>query len=64
MEAPLDLWRSWATFLPVFRRLLEGERDVAWDLRDEGGARVADGIYFMRLEVEGRRITRRIAVVH
>ena len=41
-----------------------GERAVTWDLRDASGARVADGIYFIRLEVEGRRITRRLAVVN
>jgi hypothetical protein len=41
-----------------------GERDMAWDLRDASGARVADGLYFMRLTVEGRTIARRVAVVH
>ena len=41
-----------------------GERDIAWDLRDASGARVADGLYFVRLAVEGRAIARRVAVVH
>jgi flagellar hook assembly protein FlgD len=41
-----------------------GERDVTWDLRDAAGARVADGIYFLRLAVDGGTITRRVAVVH
>jgi hypothetical protein len=41
-----------------------GERDLAWDLRDERGGRIADGIYFMTLEVEGRTLTRRIALLN
>ena len=41
-----------------------GEHDVAWDGRDDGGARVASGLYFLRLEAEGRRLTQRLAVVH
>ena len=44
--------------------LAAGERDVVWNLSNAAGARVADGIYFMRLDVEGQRITRRVAVVH
>ena len=40
-----------------------GKRDVVWNLRDATGARVADGIYFMRLAVEGKTITRRVTVV-
>ena len=41
-----------------------GDGEVAWDLRDAAGARVADGIYFLKIAVDGRTISRRVAVVH
>jgi hypothetical protein len=34
-----------------------GERSVAWDLRDEAGQAVRSGLYFLRLEAEGRTFT-------
>lgn len=40
-----------------------GEHRLAWDGRTESGAAVAPGVYFVKLEVEGRQLTRRIAVV-
>ena len=40
-----------------------GERDISWDLRDDRGGRVAEGIYFLKLDFEGRIMTRRVAVV-
>ena len=40
-----------------------GEHAVTWDGRDEGGRGVANGIYFVRCEVEGRTFTRRIAAI-
>ncbi len=40
-----------------------GEHLVAWDGRLESGASVAPGIYFLKLQAEGREIVRRIAVV-
>lgn len=40
-----------------------GERAIAWDGRDDGGRGVPSGIYFVRLECEGRALTRRIAAI-
>jgi hypothetical protein len=40
-----------------------GEQALAWDGRDDAGHRVANGIYVVRLECEGRAIARRLAVV-
>jgi hypothetical protein len=39
-----------------------GEYRARWDLSDEVGRPVRAGLYFARLEVEGRRIVRRLAV--
>jgi hypothetical protein len=41
----------------------EGQRVVSWDGRDADGRPVGAGIYFLRLEAEGRRITRRMVVI-
>jgi hypothetical protein len=40
-----------------------GEHPVVWGGCDDSGRSVASGIYFARLECEGRTLTRRIAVV-
>jgi hypothetical protein len=40
-----------------------GEHPVTWDGRDDGGRGVASGIYFVRLDCEGRTLTRRIAAL-
>jgi len=50
------------------RRLLDaeataGERFIAWDLKDEAGFRVSAGIYMVRIDVEGRALVRRVAVL-
>ncbi len=50
------------------RRLVDGDvaagsRRVVWDGRDDAGARVADGLYLVRLETAGSRQTRRVVVV-
>ena len=50
------------------RTLVEGEvgagrRDVAWDLRDQGGNRVSAGLYFARMETSEKRATERIVVL-
>ena len=37
-----------------------GGFDRGWDLRDDAGRRVANGVYFVRLESGGRAITRRM----
>ena len=41
-----------------------GAFDMSWDLRDDGGHRVANGVYFVRLESGGRAITRRMIAMH
>jgi hypothetical protein len=41
-----------------------GERVVRWDGRDEGGAWVSTGVYFLRLHTGPTTLTKRIAVVH
>jgi hypothetical protein len=43
--------------------LSQGTHGVRWDLRDEGGAPVATGVYFCRLDAGGRRAVRKIQVV-
>jgi hypothetical protein len=40
-----------------------GELPVVWDGRDDSGRGVASGIYFVRLDCEGRTLTRRIAAI-
>lgn len=50
------------------RRLLEGDVDagprrIAWDGRDEAGARVPAGLYLVRLEAGGTRRTERVFVL-
>ena len=39
-----------------------GEHTVRWDLRGEAGTVVANGLYFARLEAEGRTLTQRFSV--
>ena len=40
-----------------------GARGLAWDLRDDSGRAVGPGIYFLRLEAEGRELTQRLVVL-
>jgi hypothetical protein len=41
----------------------EGYSEVSWDGRDSGGAEVASGIYFYRLETQGGVVeTRRLTL--
>lgn len=41
----------------------EGAHDVAWDGRDDAGARVAPGVYLARLEADGRSAAVRVVVL-
>ena len=41
-----------------------GESRVAWDGRDDVGARVRAGVYFYRLDAEATRLTRRMSVLN
>lgn len=40
-----------------------GEHSLAWDVRDGSGRKVSAGLYFVRLEVEGRSLVTRLAVI-
>jgi glucose/arabinose dehydrogenase len=40
-----------------------GRRHAAWDGLDDGGRRVGSGIYFVRLEVDGKRHERRVPLI-
>jgi FlgD Ig-like domain len=41
-----------------------GPHSVSWDGRDQAGRTAPSGIYFCRLEADGRAINRRLAVIH
>ena len=41
-----------------------GSATVTWDLRDESGHMAGAGLYFARLEAQGRKLDRRFAVIH
>jgi len=40
-----------------------GQYQLQWDTQDEGGQRVQSGIYFQVLELNGKRISKRVIVV-
>ena len=40
-----------------------GEHVIAWDLRDEVGRTLGTGLYFARLEAEGRSVTQKLATL-
>ena len=53
----------------VVRQLVDrvqpaGDSVAPWDLRDDRGARVPDGIYWARLEVNGERLVQRLVAMH
>lgn len=43
--------------------LSEGDHEIPWDLRDGRGQAVGAGLYFARLEADGRVVTRRIVAL-
>lgn len=45
------------------RPLAEGPHALPWDLRDNRGRAASAGVYFMRLEADGRTLVRRLAVM-
>ncbi|MBD3347566.1 MAG: T9SS type A sorting domain-containing protein [Candidatus Eisenbacteria bacterium] len=47
----------------VDSRLPAGELRVAWDGRDESGARCASGVYFAKVETESRTATRKAVLL-
>jgi len=44
-------------------RLPAGAHERLWDARDDGGRRVPPGVYYGRLEAQGRRLTHHVAVI-
>jgi hypothetical protein len=52
----------------LLRRLVDEAKDpgsytVTWDLTDDGGSRVASGIYFYRVLAAGEKLTRKMLVL-
>ena len=45
------------------RELSAGRHDFGWDARSEGGSRLASGVYYLALESEGVRQSRKFAVI-
>ncbi len=49
----------WSVFTTAFRKIkdesttLSGSGNFSWDLKDKLGAKVADGLYYLRVEVKG-----------
>jgi hypothetical protein len=41
-----------------------GLHSIAWEPRSDDGTPLSQGIYFVRLDVEGKRFTRRFVVIH
>ena len=44
-------------------RMEAGEHQLGFDLRDGGGRQMASGLYFVRLEAQGRTLVQRLAIV-
>ena len=44
-------------------RLAPGPHTVSWDGRDDGGRRVASGVYFVRADVGGRAVVERVTLL-
>jgi hypothetical protein len=50
---------KWAVYTTAFRKVRDGSKslnssdNLNWDLRDRFGARVANGLYYIRVNVEG-----------
>jgi hypothetical protein len=40
-----------------------GRHSVVWDAKNDAGERVASGVYFVRLECDGARDSRRLVVL-
>jgi hypothetical protein len=62
---------KWRVFSVSYRKIAEssltvnGSATVIWNLKDPGGKRVANGMYYMVFEVGGKTIqTRRVMVIH
>ena len=59
VSVPSPAMVEWSVFTLNFRKITSGQISVnstgivQWDLRDKNGARVADGLYYIRVEVLG-----------
>lgn len=66
VEVPVNSSVKWSVFTLSFRKIVDGEisvngkGSVQWDLRDKTGALVADGLYYLRLEVLGTQPSSKI----
>lgn len=66
LEIPGTERVQWSVFTLSFRKILGGEKSITgtgsieWDLTDKSGSRVADGLYYLRLEVSGIQPTVKI----
>jgi hypothetical protein len=64
-EAAVDVFDTLGRRVRVLARgiLPAGERELAWDLRDDAGHRVAPGVYMLAARLDGRVSVRRVSVV-
>lgn len=60
LQAPTGSSVEWSVFTTAFRKILDIPQGIpgnnavlSWDLRDSRGERVADGLYFIRVQVTG-----------
>jgi len=44
-------------------RLGQGEHEVRWNLRDDAGRAVADGVYLLRLNAGGTQLSRKLLII-
>ena len=60
LQAPAGSSVEWSVFTTAFRKILDVTQSIpgnnavlSWDLRDSRGRTVADGLYFIRVQVTG-----------
>lgn len=57
---------KWAVYTLAFRKIASGQTTVdtsgsfQWDLKDKSGTKAADGVYYLRVEVDGIQSTVKI----
>jgi hypothetical protein len=57
VQGPGSLDVHWSVFSTAFRKIREGDNSfsgqgaVSWDLKDRSGAKVAHGLYYLRLDI-------------
>ncbi|HEY5038781.1 MAG TPA: T9SS type A sorting domain-containing protein, partial [bacterium] len=61
IEAPGEVRVKWSVFTTAFRQIVSGSQNIngtgkiQWNLTDKTGAKVADGIYYIRVSVSGQQ---------